>query len=302
MSALLHGAIAALILFLTWSANRQMTDVTPIVQLVAGEGNNYLEREAAALGTSGGVKVDVPAPKAPERESPRPEPAPPAPAPEPVQMTAAPVQPAPAPTPVKKAPEKAAPKTPSLSNQIKRQVIIGESKAKQQVKKERDAEAKRQAIEAENAKKLTKAEFDAQNKTKAPVASKSAPTKVAKVDTEGIAKGVMGGSPKNISGGAGGTAMTADYANEMDAYFAYLKLQLRKLFEAPPGLNDLLKVDIEFRNHADGTITNARIAKSSGNREFDQAALDALRKVTLPSRPDKKTATHTVGFNLRDPE
>lgn len=300
MSAVLHGAIAAAIVFFTWSANRKIADVTPIVQLVAGDGDNIMAREAPLLGTPGGVKVDVPAPKAPEPEALRPEPAPPAP--EPVQMTPAPTQPAPVPAPPKKAVEKAPPKTPSLATQIRKQIIIAESRVKQQAKKERAAEAKLLAAEAEKAKKLTKAEFDAQNKAKAPVTSKSAPPKVAKVDTEGIAKGVVNGSATNKTGGARGTALTSDNTDEMAAYFTYFKQRLREAFVTPPGVSDLLQVGIEFRNHANGTIAEARITKSSGNREFDQAALDALRKVTLGPRPDKKTDIVTVTFNLRDPE
>jgi colicin import membrane protein len=271
------------------------------VQLVAGDGDNIMATEAPALGVPGGVKVDLPAPKAPEPEAIRPAPAPPAP--EPVKMTPAPVPPAP--EPAKNAPEKTAPKTPSLATQIRKQIVRAESRAKQQVKKEQAAAAKRAAAEAkraaeeEKARTLTKAEFDAQNKTKAATPAKSASTrKVAKIDVEGIVSGVKGGASKEP--GARGKALTSDNADAMAAYAAYFSDRMREKFVLPPDTSDALQVEVQFLNHADGRISNPGIRKSSGNRVFDEAVLDALRKVVLGPRPDKKTETVTFIFNLRD--
>lgn len=293
-SATLHGLIAALVLFLTWSANRQIRDVTPIVQLVAGDGNNYMATEAPALGTPEGA-LDIAAPKLPAPEPARPEPL--QPAPEPVQLT-------PAPPPVQKAPEKAPTQTSAVLKEIQRKISREKLKAQREVAKQRADEARRLAAEEKKKQaQMTKAEFDAKNKGKSapsPSSPKSSTTKVTKIDAAGIAKGVVGGSAKNKTGGAGGKALVADEGSALDRYFSYLKQQMRAAFEPPPGLSDSLRAVIEFRSHADGTISNMRIERSSGSSEFDRAVLDALRKVSLPARPDRKSEDVQFTFSMRE--
>jgi colicin import membrane protein len=96
VSALLHGAVVALILFIAYMANQTLPDGPKVFELVAGAGDNYGATEAPALGTPGGIKIDVPEAPAPET------PAPAALTPAPVEPVAAPpVEPAPvAPAPV----------------------------------------------------------------------------------------------------------------------------------------------------------------------------------------------------------
>lgn len=301
MSATLHAVIAAVILFFTWMGTRPAAPVTPVFELVAGEGDNYMAKAAPALGTPGGLKVDVPAPKppTPEPEPARAEPPPP----EPVNLTPAPPAPAPAPvapapTPAEKAPQKT---TPSLTKQIQRKLIVAESQAKRDIARERAAEAKRLAEEKKKQEQLSKAEFDARNKTKTVASNtKTPPAKIPKVDAEGISKGVTGGSRDNKTGGAGGKAMTTDNDDVLGAYFALFKQRLRTRFEPPPGLSDSLTGQFEFRSHADGSISNPSVVRSSGSAEFDRAVLDAIRRVTLPERPDKKTEMTRFTFSMRE--
>ena len=98
-----------------------------VFELVAGEGDNYAAKEAPAFGTPGGVKLDAPVPVTPE-----PKPAPPAP---PVTPPPQPVTPS--------APKQADPTLPDFKKKIVREVIKAESKAKQEIKKERAAEKKK---------------------------------------------------------------------------------------------------------------------------------------------------------------
>ena len=192
------------------------------------------------------------------------------------------------------------PPPPNFKKKLQRDVIVAESKAKREIKKEREAEAKKAA---EEQKKLTKEEYDRQNKTKTVAsANKSNPTKAPKIDAEGIAKGVVGGSTANKVGGAGGKALKTDNTDVLAGYDALFKQRLRREFEPPPGLSDSLKVEIEVRSNADGTLTSARVAKSSGSAEFDQAVLDALRRVRMPARPDKKSETIEFIFTMRERE
>ena len=286
LSAALHSAVAALLIY-SFVMKREVVPVR-VFELVAGEGDNYMATEAPALGSPGGLKVDIP--KAPE---PRPSP--------PQQVQQEVYAPPPAqPTPKTVAPKKTEVPPVDFKNKLRRDLIVAESKAKRDIKKERDAEAKKAA---EDQRKLTKDEFDRLNKQKGATStstSKSAPTKVTKVDAEGIAKGVVGGSAANKVGGAGGKALVTDNSDVLAGYDALFKQRLRAEFEPPPGLSDSLKVEIEVRSHADGSLSGGRVTRSSGSSEFDRAVLDALRRVRMPGRPDKKSETIEFIFTMRE--
>lgn len=294
LSATLHGSIAAAML-LALIINPSSSDEAKVFELVAGEGDNFMAHEAPALGTPGGVKVDVP--KAPEpRPTPPPEPVAPepavAPAPKPPTPTPAPEKPVDAPT-------------PNFKKQLVREVIRAESKAKMQIKRERDAEKKRLEAEKkkqeEDKKRMTKEEYDRAHPSKgATQVVKNTPPKVKGVDAEGIAKGVVGGSTKNKTGGAGGKALTNDNDDVLAGYYRLFKEELRRRFEPPPGLAESLKTTVEVRSNPDGTFTSARIVKPSGSKVFDDAVLEAIRRVRLPSRPDRKAETLEFDFTLRD--
>jgi colicin import membrane protein len=311
----LHAAAAALALGLGFVVTSREPEAPRIIELVAGEGDNYAATEAPALGVEGGVKLSVPAAAAP-----RPEPPallrPPEPEPEPEIAPVAPV-PVPPPVPVAKAPPTPAPPAekapsapgnepvPNFKKKIQYDIVRGDAKAKLQLRREREAEQKRQAEErkraSEDAKRMTKEEFDRAQRAKGGVA-KGAPSKVARVDGEGIAKGVVGGSTANRKGGAGGKALTSSGEGVLDSYYAYFKRELRSAFEPPPGVSDSLKATLEVRSNPDGSLSNARITVPSGSREFDQAVLAALRRVRMPARPSEHRAAETFEFvfTLRD--
>jgi colicin import membrane protein len=257
------------------------------------------------------VKLSVPAAAAPRPEPPAllrpPEPEP---APEIAPVASAPVAVSP-PVPAPKAPSTPAPpaeKTPSapgnepvpnFKKKIQYEIVRGDAKAKLQLRREREAEQKRQAEErkraAEDAKRMTKEEFDRAQRAKGGGA-KAPATKVARIDGEGIAKGVVGGSTANRKGGAGGKALTSSGEGVLDSYYALFKRELRTAFETPPGLSDSLKATLEVRSNPDGSLSNARIAVSSGSREFDQAVLAAVRRVRMPARPSEHRAAETFEF------
>ena len=128
ISLTLHALVVAILLLFTYALNERVKETPKIFELVAGEGDNYGAKVAPALGVPGGLKMTVPVPK-PE---PKPEPAPVAPEPTPIK--AAPVKPVPA-IPTEKT-------VPDFAKKIRRQVIVADSKAKQQLAKEHAAEAK----------------------------------------------------------------------------------------------------------------------------------------------------------------
>ncbi len=292
LSLTLHAAVVAVLLFLSYAASPGNKEKPKIFELVAGAGDNYMATEAPALGSPGGVKLDLPAPPAPQ---PQIQPAPEPPAPQPALPEPSPITPAPmekkAP-PVKKADASEPTEVPNFKKQITKQIIRAESQAKRDIKRERDKEAK-----------ITKEAFDKVNKARDREAAnaKGIPAKIAKIDAEGIAAGVTGGSTKNKTGGAGGKALAAEDGTQMDRYFAQLKLKLKENHEKPSGLSDTLVARVEFFVGADGSISRVRISRSSGSSEFDRSVLDAFSRTrSIGARPDKKGETVELEFKMRE--
>jgi colicin import membrane protein len=292
LSLTLHAAVVAVLLFLTYAASPGNKEKPQVFELVAGAGDNYMATEAPALGSPGGVKLDLPAPPVPQ---PQIEPAPEPPAPQPALPEPSPTTPAPiekkAP-PVKKADAPEPTEAPNFKKQITKQIIRAESQAKRDIKRERDKEAK-----------ITKEAFDKANKAKAKEAAsaKGSPAKVAKIDAEGIAAGVIGGSTKNKIGGGGGKALVAEDGKPMERYFSLLKLRLKENHEKPSGLSDTLVARVEFFVGADGSISRVRISRSSGSAEFDRSVLEAFSRTrNIGARPDKKGEAVELEFKMRE--
>lgn len=296
LSALLHGLIVVVVLLFTYVIQQQPRETTKVFELVAGEGDNFAATEAPALGEPNGVKLSItsPAPSLPEPTPVIETPAPPEPvpqkAPPPVEVTPAPL-------------EKAAPvetKTPNFAKDVKRIASKREKRLEAKYRKQREAEEKKAREEEARQKRISKAEFDKMNRTKTTAPSGTSAPKVAKIDAEGIRKGVIGGSTNNKVGGAGGKALRRDEGDEMDAYFALLKQRSREALDKPPGLSDTLTAEVEFHLSASGTISGAKIKRSSGSAEFDAAALEAINRTRMPARPDRKSETLALTFRMRD--
>jgi colicin import membrane protein len=277
LSATLHGAVLAAVLMMTYLLNLPARDQPKIFELVAGEGNNYAATVAPALGTPGGVKLNVPAPK-PEA---------------PVKVEPTPTKPEAASvvTPAPKAPATKTTRTPA--QEIRRLVANADLRAKREVAKQREEEQKR----------LTKEEFDRANKAR--VADKSPLPKAARIDAEGIAKGVAGGSTANKEGGANGRALTSTEGSALERYESALIAALRRALEEekPPGLSESLIATVEFRISVDGTLSGVRITRSSGSADFDNAVRAAFRRVgSIGPRPDGKSEVLELDFLAREPD
>lgn len=274
LSASLHGLVVALIFLFTYLMQTQVKEVPKVFELVAGEGDNYGATEAPALGTPGGIKIAIPAP----------------PAPQPAKLAAPAPEPAPVKAPVEKAVTMAPPKStetqiPDLAKNVKR------IEAKRRAKIEAKDRAERE--------RLTKAEFDKQNKANKAAAAGN--PKVARIDADGIASGVIGGSTANKTGGANGTALKRDDGDLLDAYFSLVKQKLRDGLEKPPGLSDSLTAVAEFRLNIDGTISGAHITRSSGSDEFDRAVLDDIHHFSHVNPPDSwKGDTISLTFKMKE--
>jgi colicin import membrane protein len=279
MSTLLHGIVAGLLLFLGYTMGDKDREIPKIFELVGGDGNDYMAREAPALGIPGGIKVDIPEPVKPVTRAVEPSPVQPVPEPVVERVT----EPA----------SKKAEAIPDLTKMLKQKTAItqirkeaNDRRAKQIADRKAKAAAEQKAREETLEKrKMTKAEFDKQNKSKAsaPKAKGAAP-KIAKIDTEGILSGMRGGSTASKTG-AGGTALTRSEGDAVDGYAALLGTKIKAELDERPGVGAGLIVEVEIRILADGTLKGFRIVRSSGSSDFDEAVRDAFANIHMPPRP-----------------
>ncbi|MDD3180449.1 MAG: energy transducer TonB [Opitutaceae bacterium] len=277
LSLLLHGTVVALMVFMAHFLGQQAEKPPAIFELVAGPPTAPDELVAPALGSPAAkVTLKVPAAAA---TPPKPSPSPP--------IEAAEVAP-PAPKPAPKPPPKPAPKSPP----------------KPAPSKTATTNAKAAPREAPKTPRMSKQEFEkryGKPQASATAPSSSRPIKAPRIDTRGIANGVIGGSTANTRGGGGGRAMSREQMDAMTEYFLKLRVRLQQALEKPAGVSDQLRTEVEFLVAANGQIDNVRILRSSGNAEFDQCALDAFRKIAwLGARPDGKSDTRTVTFQMKD--
>ena len=274
ISLTLHGVIVAILLFFTYAVNRQIKEAPKVFVLVQGDGDNYGATVAPALGTPGGVKVNVPAPPAPKVETP----AKTEPAPMPAKPEAIPVTPPP--------PKAATPKAPTQrtpAQEIRRQLANADLRAKREVAKERADEEKRAALAAKSNPPAT-------------------PPKYTPIDGEGIAKGVLNGSTDNKVGGANGKALSREDGPVMDAYFSMLKDRVRKNVENLSGLGETLVVEVAVTIAVDGSLSGARVTKTSGSPEFDRAVIAAFGRFKMPEHPQHKSEQVKMTFRTKDAE
>jgi len=122
-----------------------------------------------------------------------------------------------------------------------------------------------------------------------------------RIDAEGIAGGVSGGSTANKTGGAGGKALTRQDIELSDAYISLLIQRLKTAHQKPDGLSDLLEATVKFSLLSSGSVVNVTVIGSSRNSEFDQSVMAAFRRITLPPPPaNLKTSDYTLTFKMRE--
>lgn len=124
---------------------------------------------------------------------------------------------------------------------------------------------------------------------------------VPKIDAQGIAQGVKGGSTDNTRGGGGGSALAREQQSQLNTYISLLIQALKDAHEPPPGVSDRLEAKVTFDITASGAILSPRISKSSGDKAFDQSVLEAfLRMRSIGPTPNRRPDTWTVTFKMRD--
>jgi len=284
-SIAIHGAIIGVVVFLTFFVTQKEAPPPVVFELVAGPPTAPDELVAPALGNSATpvqnpqtVKLDVPTPP-------------------PVQEKYEP--------PVTETVKTEQPPVPDEATQpVPKENPKADATAKPKPTRKPADPAK--AITSELRRKERMSYKDYLKKHPIP---KEVPPQTfsrasgSRIDAEGIAGGVVGGSVANKRGGGGGHAMTRQEQSELNTYIAMLINALREAHEPPPGVSDKLAVKITFDITAGGHILNPRITKSSGNADFDESALAAFRKVrSIGPTPDGKADTWTLTFRMLEQE
>lgn len=265
LSLSLHGFVVATLVLFTWFTALRQKEAPVIFELVAGPPTNPEALEAPALGnTTSPIKLEIPKiERVPTMSEPEPV----------VESPPEPVPPKPTPKAKPKEPEKKA--DTSLTKEVKQ------------------------------AQRMSYQEYLKKHPTpKQPASTIKAttkPTKVPKIDAQGIAQGVKGGSTANMKGGGGGKALTREQQDAMNTYISMLIQELKRAHEPPPGVSDRLEARVTFDITASGAILNPRIVKSSGDKEFDQSVIEAfLRMRSIGPTPNRRSDTWTVTFKMRD--
>jgi colicin import membrane protein len=278
-SLILHGIVIGVIVALAYTFDSMRPQSPKIFEMVAGAGDNFGATAAPALGSADGIKLATPAMPAP---APEPEPAPPAPAPAVAQAV-----PVPAP---KAIPAKVIPAAKPLPKPVDKSILATMKRTEMRATLKQEAKDKKIADAEKKRRQMTEEQF---RKEHGP----------ARANAVGIAGGVVGGSVANHIGGAGGKALTREEANELDTYFSALVSRLKDTFEStkPTDVSDKLTAKVAFMVAADGSISQVHILRSSGNDEFDSAAMEAVRHTHgIGPRPDNKGDEISVDFAMHD--
>ena len=242
----------------------------------------------------------------PQAAAPRAEPAPeptPAPAPRPT--------PAPAPAPAPPAPRVQPPAAePDIAvERERRRRAEAEARKAAQAEAQKAAEAKRQQAEVERrqaeVEARRKADEDkrraaAEKQRQEQAAQKAEEARLAKQRQENLER-IMGQAGSATGSGGSGTA--ARSAAPSAAYAGRLVAEIRRhVFFDTATLPDNAVPEVEVRTAPGGTILSRRLVKSSGHKEWDEAVLRAIDRIsTLPRDVDGRVPpVILIAFRPRD--
>ena len=166
----------------------------------------------------------------------------------------------------------------------KQQADIAKKKAEEEAKKQAAEEAKKKAAEeakkkaAEQAKKLAAAE-DAKKKAAADAAKKKAAAqaaaKKAQEDKKAQALAELLSDDTQRQ-----QALADEQGNEVAGNFDDLiRSRVSEGWSRPPSARNGMSVTVQINMLPDGTITNATVVRSSGDKAFDSSAVNAVRNV-----------------------
>ncbi|WP_245549601.1 cell envelope integrity protein TolA [Maridesulfovibrio hydrothermalis] len=216
---------------------------------------------------------------------------------------------APEPKPVPKAKSKPKPKTKKISSKKvktttapKKKVV--EKKVEKPAKKTTPAKQKAEKKTPPKKVKPKKPEVSAEDALAADLASLAkivenkdkAEKRAVASDLEALAETARSTA---VSGAAGGTAGASGL---VQVYGSIVKEAVRKNWRYPVfGQKDNLMARVQIQLKSSGEISNIKLLDSSGNVDFDDSVMTALRDTeVLPKPPGSSIRTIIVNFNLQD--
>lgn len=132
-----------------------------------------------------------------------------------------------------------------------------------------------------------------------PPAPSAPPVTVPRIDTSKIVKSLETMMSRETAERVSRQSPSDQAA--LHAYFERVKATVRGAWAKPAGLHDQLRVSISFHISADGRISGARVASSSGNAIFDQSVLAAFNRAgSVGPTPDGNSYPLRLEFRMTD--
>lgn len=174
----------------------------------------------------------------------------------------------------------------------KQQADIAKKKAEEEAKKEAAEEAKKQAAEDAKKKAAEDAKKQAEEKAKKLAAAKEAEKKAAAdaAKKKAAAQAAAKKSQEDKKAQALAELLSDDtqrqqaladeQGNEVAGNFDDLiRSRVSEGWSRPPSARNGMSVIVQINMLPDGTITNASVARSSGDKAFDSSAVNAVKNV-----------------------
>jgi len=248
----------------------------------------------------------------PQQAAPRAvEPPPPPPAPEPVRT------PTPAPPPPPRAQEPPDTREADIAIEREKKRLEREKRErerKEEERRDRLEQEKKERLQKEKEqreKQLAEQKKAEQEKQKKLAEDKRKADEAAKRKAEAEARQLAEQREANLrrmqglagaTGGETATGTAQRNAGPSGSYGGKVAAKVKPNIVFPDAIDGNPLADVEVRAAPDGTITSARIVKSSGNKAWDDAVVRALQKTeTLPRDVDGRVPPSLViGFRPRD--
>lgn len=230
-----------------------------------------------------------------------PPPPPPPPAPRPAPKPEPKPQPAPEPAPVKKDADIAVEQAKKLKEEQERQRLAQEKAKKEKAERERVEKEKRER-ERKLAEEKKKKEAEEQKKRLAEQKRKEeAAKRKLEEDRQQASQRIRDEQMRRILGQAGATGApdstgTAQRSSgPSSSYAGMVAARIRPNIIYTQDFPSRLATEVEVRAQPDGRITDRRVVRSSGNRDWDEAALRAIdRTGSLPRDVDGRVPSPIV--------
>lgn len=174
----------------------------------------------------------------------------------------------------------------------KQQADIAKKKAEEEAKKEAAEEAKKQAAEEAKKKAAEDAKKQAEEKAKKLAAAKEAEKKAAAdaAKKKAAAQAAAKKSQEDKKAQALAELLSDDtqrqqaladeQGNEVAGNFDDLiRSRVSEGWSRPPSARNGMSVTVQINMLPDGTITNASVVRSSGDKAFDSSAVNAVKNV-----------------------